>query len=135
MANICKAYHPTTYRRFNGKDYEPVVVNECWGIREPCECLCGGDESKCEHYPDKRDKAKRDAGISTTRHLIKEFFMIQINCTECQLPMLPSRFNTDKVCYESECPKCGKIVSTGDQPYPKTQYSFETKGEVIPNEI
>lgn len=29
----------------------------CWGTKEMEECSCGGDESKCNFYPDKRVKA------------------------------------------------------------------------------
>lgn len=31
----------------------------CYGTRECEECNCGGDESKCTFYPEKRKKAKK----------------------------------------------------------------------------
>lgn len=33
---------------------------ECWGTRERDRCNCGGDESKCNFYPEKREKAKEE---------------------------------------------------------------------------
>ena len=32
----------------------------CFGTRECDECVCGGDESKCDFYPEKRKKAKQE---------------------------------------------------------------------------
>lgn len=28
-------------------------VPECWGVKYGSTCKCGGDESKCDFYPDK----------------------------------------------------------------------------------
>ena len=46
--NVCKCYR-----------YEMNFLNEggvCYGTKEREPCLCGGDESKCDFYPDKRQK-------------------------------------------------------------------------------
>lgn len=32
---------------------------ECWGTREREWCYCGGDPSKCDFYPEKREKYKK----------------------------------------------------------------------------
>lgn len=45
----CKSYHAE--RNFIGK------IGVCWGTKECEACSCGGDESKCDFYEDKRKKA------------------------------------------------------------------------------
>lgn len=45
----CKCYHAE--RNFVGK------IGVCWGTKECEACSCGGDESKCDFYEDKRKKA------------------------------------------------------------------------------
>ena len=45
----CKCYHAE--RNFLGK------IGVCWGTKECEACSCGGDESKCDFYEDKRKKA------------------------------------------------------------------------------
>jgi len=44
----CKCYHAE--RNFIGK------IGVCWGTKECEACSCGGDESKCDFYEDKRKK-------------------------------------------------------------------------------
>ena len=46
---VCKCYHAE--RNFVGK------IGVCWGTKEREACSCGGDESKCDFYEDKRKKA------------------------------------------------------------------------------
>ena len=46
---ICKCYHAE--RNFIGK------IGVCWGTKECEACSCGGDESKCDFYEEKRKKA------------------------------------------------------------------------------
>jgi hypothetical protein len=45
----CKCYHAE--RNFIGK------IGVCWGTKECEACSCGGDESKCDFYEDKRKNA------------------------------------------------------------------------------
>lgn len=45
----CKCYHAE--RNFVWK------IGVCWGTKECEACSCGGDESKCDFYEDKRKKA------------------------------------------------------------------------------
>lgn len=33
-------------------------ITECWGTRERDLCSCGGDEAKCDYYPEKRAAAQ-----------------------------------------------------------------------------
>lgn len=44
----CKCYHAE--RNFLGK------IGVCWGTKECEACSCGGDESKCDFYEDKRKR-------------------------------------------------------------------------------
>ena len=44
----CKCYHAE--RNFLGK------IGVCWGTKECEACSCGGDESRCDFYEDKRKK-------------------------------------------------------------------------------
>lgn len=34
-------------------------ADRCWGTRECDPCSCGGDETKCDFYPEKRSKAMK----------------------------------------------------------------------------
>lgn len=45
----CKCYHAE--KNFLGK------IGVCWGTKECEACSCGGDESKCDFYEEKRKKA------------------------------------------------------------------------------
>ena len=36
-------------------------ISRCNGTKEREECQCGGDESKCDFYPEKREKISMDA--------------------------------------------------------------------------
>lgn len=35
-----------------------AVIGECWGTKECEPCTCGGDTSKCNFYPEKRNGSK-----------------------------------------------------------------------------
>lgn len=55
---ICDCHHTTTYTRCDGlKDF---IKYECWGTRERDECSCGGDRTKCDFYPEVREKALQE---------------------------------------------------------------------------
>ena len=45
----CKCYHAD--KNFLGK------IGVCWGTKDCEACSCGGNESKCDFYEDKRKKA------------------------------------------------------------------------------
>ena len=54
----CSCWHRESYRSYDQwhdclREYERDV---CWGTKEREECSCGGDESKCDFYPEKRDE-------------------------------------------------------------------------------
>lgn len=46
----CESYH--THINYLGKE-----VAECWGTKESDECTCGGDQMRCDFYPNVRTSA------------------------------------------------------------------------------
>ena len=61
----CSCYHTTEVRNYT---YHPITgapiphdqtVGVCNGTKEMDECSCGGDESKCDFYPEKRKETKK----------------------------------------------------------------------------
>lgn len=71
----CKCYHAE--RNFFGK------IGVCWGTKECEACSCGGDESKCDFYEDKRKKAtpkttRADRVRAMTDEELAEFMASQV---------------------------------------------------------
>lgn len=66
MKNKCKCYHTQqktryTYHPLTGSPIpHDIEVGVCWGTKEADECNCGGDETKCDFYPEVRKKAKKE---------------------------------------------------------------------------
>jgi hypothetical protein len=66
MKNKCDCYHVEkktiyTYHQITGRPIgHDVDVGVCWGTKEADECSCGGDEFKCDFYPNVRSKAKQE---------------------------------------------------------------------------
>lgn len=70
--NKCDCYHtrtkttyldPASIAHITGKwpKNNGVIekeVGECWGTKEREECSCGGDRTRCDFYPEVREKAK-----------------------------------------------------------------------------
>ena len=57
----CDCYHVEQVWETNwfGKNtWKEIGV--CWGTKEKDRCSCGGDESKCDFYPEKRQKAEKE---------------------------------------------------------------------------
>ena len=59
----CDCYHVQSKTKYT---YNPVTgdpikhdieIGVCWGTKETDECDCGGDEAKCDFYPEVREKA------------------------------------------------------------------------------
>lgn len=46
-------YNPT----IRDLDRHDITVGVCWGTKEIDECSCGGDRTKCDFYPEVREKA------------------------------------------------------------------------------
>ena len=48
------------YRPFTGEPFPLyVTIGICYGTKERDECTCNGDRSKCDFYPEVREKEKR----------------------------------------------------------------------------
>ena len=66
MKKKCDCYHTQpklryTYNPITGHPIaHDVIVGVCWGTRETDECSCGGDRTKCDFYPEVREKAKNE---------------------------------------------------------------------------
>ena len=76
----CKCYHAE--RNFIGK------IGVCWGTKEREACSCGGDESKCDFYEDKRKKetpktTNADRIRSMTDEELARFINFHTVCEEC----------------------------------------------------
>ena len=54
---ICECYRESVEFYYKN-DYRKSqrVVGRCMGTKEREECACGGDESMCDFYPEKRGK-------------------------------------------------------------------------------
>lgn len=59
----CDCYHVQSKTKYT---YNPITgdpikhdieIGVCWGTKETDECDCGGDETKCDFYPEVREKA------------------------------------------------------------------------------
>lgn len=61
----CDCYHVQTKLRHTYHItavpvYYYMDVGVCWGTKERDECFCGGDRTKCDFYPEVREKAKKE---------------------------------------------------------------------------
>ena len=59
----CDCYHTQLERRckyhITGEPvYYDTEVSVCWGTKERDRCSCNGDESKCDFYPEAREKGQ-----------------------------------------------------------------------------
>lgn len=58
----CECYHEgpklITKPHIFGSSPSLEIIGRCHGTKEREECTCGGDESKCDFYPEKRKAAK-----------------------------------------------------------------------------
>jgi hypothetical protein len=54
------------YDRYTGRPI-PYMVNKgvCFGTKEQDECSCGGDRTKCDFYPEIREKVANEEEIVT----------------------------------------------------------------------
>lgn len=65
----CDCYHTEikrqyTYNSITGAPIgHDVEIGVCWGIKECDECSCGGDRTKCDFYPEVRQKGRENIPI------------------------------------------------------------------------
>lgn len=57
----CEHWHKTTVQKYDPwRDlWLPSDLYRCWGTKEAEICSCGGDPTKCDFYPEKREEAKK----------------------------------------------------------------------------
>lgn len=50
------------YDRYSGSciGWENITIGVCHGTKECDECLCGGDRTKCDFYPEVKLKAQKE---------------------------------------------------------------------------
>ena len=67
MMDKCDCYYECIkaeprYSQYTGEYVNSVDVKcgVCYGTKERDECSCGGDRTKCDFYPDIREKAMRE---------------------------------------------------------------------------
>lgn len=105
--NKCDCYHMKpktqyTYNQFTGKPIaHDIEVGVCWGTRECDECRCDGDETKCDFYPEVRERAKNDSWIITEKGCV-------ITCPNCGERLELCYPDGTEVRYLPHCPWCGK---------------------------
>ena len=62
MKNKCSCYHSAEKILYWAPDEAPITVKtgSCWGTKEREECSCGGDKTRCDFYPEIREKANKE---------------------------------------------------------------------------
>ena len=83
---------------------------ECWGTKEVDECYCGGDETKCDFYPEVREKAKKENGDAW---VITENGCV-ITCPKCGERLELCYPDGTEVRYLPHCPWCGRKLLRGE---------------------
>lgn len=56
---ICNCYDETEIQASNL--WNPLIIKRCRGTKECDECLCEGDRTKCDFYPEVREKALKES--------------------------------------------------------------------------
>ena len=54
------------------------TIGRCLGTKEIETCDCGGDESKCDFYPERRKKSKKPSFYDIIQELIENNFELTI---------------------------------------------------------
>ena len=110
MANKCDCYYAHQGRRYT---YHPItgqrIVQDiekgiCNGTKERDECSCRGDKTKCDFYPEVREKAKREQYGSW---VVTENGCV-ITCPKCGKRLELCYPDGTEVRYLPHCPWCGK---------------------------
>ena len=61
----CSSYHEDIGAGFG------MVKARCYGTKECEQCWCEGDESQCDFYPEKRNKARTEETLNTAEMWLK----------------------------------------------------------------
>lgn len=73
MKNKCDCYHTQiekqhTYHITGEPVYYDAEVSVCYGTKERDRCSCGGDRTKCDFYPEVREKALNEQENNITQN-------------------------------------------------------------------
>ena len=91
MKKNCNCYHIEKKRRYT---YNPITgdpighdieVGVCWGTKEQDECSCGGDETKCDFYPEVRKKARGKIKVKEKKKDKGDYVKV-VRCKNCNVP-------------------------------------------------
>lgn len=106
----CDCYHVQSKTKYT---YNPITgdpikhdieIGVCWGTKETDECDCGGDETKCDFYPEVRERVAKKPESNTEKFLQ----LVKENPT---LPIVPM------VYYEVVGEDCGNWVGSFGSAY------------------
>ena len=73
------------YSQYTGNYVGSVDVKYgyCTGTKELDECYCGGDRTKCDFYPDIREKAIKEqktiSGIPVSRGVLSDWYIYSVS--------------------------------------------------------
>ena len=93
MMKKCDCYHTQKKLRYT---YNPITgspiphdvdVGVCWGTKETDECRCGGDETKCDFYPEVRKKAKKKLKNGNSK-IGEDYLVVTYDCSLPDAPTL-----------------------------------------------
>lgn len=97
MENKCDCYRIESKRKYTYNpitrelDRHNITVGVCWGTKEIDECSCGGDRTKCDFYPEVKEKAIREQKESNS-------LIVTYDCCPPDAPTLcVARKEKDKV--------------------------------------
>ena len=74
-------------------DYTPLMkpiyktVSLCFGTRERDRCSCGGDRTKCDFYPEIREKAKNEL-VKNNSKIGEDYLVVTYDCSLRDVPTL-----------------------------------------------
>lgn len=74
-------------------DYTPLMkpiyktVSLCFGTKERDRCSCGGDRTKCDFYPEIREKAKNEL-VKNNSKSGEDYLVVTYDCSLRDVPTL-----------------------------------------------
>lgn len=124
----CDCYHVESKRKytFNHITGDPIGydidIGVCWGTKECDECSCGGDETKCDFYPEVRENGRKNKAlkfgqwISVEDRLPEDSNDVLVYGDGCFSIGYKNRFNKKLVSYENTNMNITHWMSLPDAP-------------------
>lgn len=103
-----EAYRPSNFFN-NFLYYHPETLGRCNGTKERDVCSCKGDRTKCDFYPEVREKALKKQEDSKTCSLCrndKKFKINSISIMNCTSSY--ATFDLGRIEDIRFCPRCGR---------------------------